>query len=489
MLGSTTRTGGTVQTPRGVALRNVQLALDAIGVLFAMIAAAFLQRFLADRVAALKQPADFSEHALLAYFVLPLWLALISLLRLHETFERPLVQSELIAKLVKLHILGLLALALAQFLTQAVINRSVVALFLTSSFALMYAQRSLSYAWTRYQHARGAQPRLLIVGRPSRRMHEFLRDARGSRLAPIVPGYLCGDTPCPGISLPPSDASPLPHLGELDALETLLEEHAVDHVVFFAPYERPEHVQTELAICESLGVSASFVVDVRQLSRAAPRITELYDHCVISYDVAPKRPEALALKHGLDPILAAILLLVAAPLMAAIALGIWFTMGGPIIFSQWRSGLYGRPFRMFKFRTMRNGAEAERDALCELNEMRGPVFKARADPRITPLGHLLRRTSLDELPQLFNVLAGVMSLVGPRPLPVQEQDQIRGWQRRRLSMKPGITCLWQISGRSDLGFEQWMLLDLKYVDEWSLWLDLQILLKTIPVVLARRGAR
>jgi len=158
------------------------------------------------------------------------------------------------------------------------------------------------------------------------------------------------------------------------------------------------------------------------------------------------------------------------------------------LFAQARAGLYGRPFRMLKFRTMRQGAEDEQGELLRSNEMSGPVFKLRDDPRVTRLGRFLRRTSLDELPQLLNVLTGSMSLVGPRPLPVSEQAAIRGWQRRRLTMKPGLTCLWQVAGRNDVDFVDWMLLDLQYIEQWSLWLDLLLLLKTLPVVLFGRGA-
>jgi lipopolysaccharide/colanic/teichoic acid biosynthesis glycosyltransferase len=238
-----------------------------------------------------------------------------------------------------------------------------------------------------------------------------------------------------------------------------------------------------------VGIAASFSVDLVQLGQAAPRVTSKYDHAFVTFEMAPKSRDALSIKYGLDPVLAALGIALLSPVFAIVAAAIWATMGRPIFFSQPRGGLFNRPFRMIKFRTMRAGAETERQALAELNEMSGPVFKIAKDPRVTPLGNFLRRTSLDELPQLFNVLTGAMSLVGPRPLPVQEQAQIHGWQRRRLSMKPGITCLWQVGGRSDTDFVDWMLLDLKYIDEWSLWLDFQILLKTVPAVLLRRGAR
>ncbi|HEY6878692.1 MAG TPA: sugar transferase [Polyangiales bacterium] len=470
------------------ALGKLQLTLDAASVLVAMGVAAWLQPLLSSHVAAFKQPTPFSDYALLAYLALPVWLSLITVTRLHETFARPLSQAELVAKLLKLNLAGLCALALVQFLTQAVINRSLVALFMIVSTSIMYGQRTLCFAWLRYQNLRG-RSRVLLVGIPSGRMNDFVHCAESSRLAPLVLGYLADTQTVDGLSVPPTDARPLEKLGTLADLELLIEDRAVNQVVFFPPYHRPESVSRELSVCEALGVPASFLVELKQLSRATPRLGELYQHSVVSFDVAPKRPEMLAIKHGLDPLLASLAILVALPLMLVIAGAIAIAMGRPVLFTQQRAGRYGQPFRMFKFRTMRKDAEAERAQLQGLNELQGPVFKARADPRITPLGRFLRRTSLDELPQLFNVVTGSMSMVGPRPLPIQEQAQIRGWQRRRLSVKPGITGLWQVSGRSDVNFDEWMLLDLRYVDEWSLWLDLQILLKTIPVVLFGRGAR
>jgi lipopolysaccharide/colanic/teichoic acid biosynthesis glycosyltransferase len=218
-------------------------------------------------------------------------------------------------------------------------------------------------------------------------------------------------------------------------------------------------------------------------------VSEQYGAPFISYEVAPKAPEALAVKHALDLLVAVLLAASLSPLMVLVALAIVVRMGRPVLFAQERAGLNGRRFRMLKFRTMVRGAEERRDDFLGRNEMDGPVFKLADDPRVTPLGRVLRRLSLDELPQLLNVVAGDMSLVGPRPLPVREQTEIRGAHRRRLSMKPGITGLWQVSGRNDLGFEDWMRLDLLYVDTWSLGLDLRILLRTLPAVLFSRGAR
>jgi exopolysaccharide biosynthesis polyprenyl glycosylphosphotransferase len=280
-----------------------------------------------------------------------------------------------------------------------------------------------------------------------------------------------------------------PHLGNVADLAKLLHEQAIDRVLFFPPFETPEHAGPALVRCEAMGIPAGFSIALVHGAVTPAQVVSLFDLPFLSFDPSPKRPEALAIKHGLDVVAAATLLLLLVPLLTFIALAIRISMGRPIFFSQERAGLYGRRFRMFKFRTMDIDAEQRRSSLEALNEMGGPVFKATHDPRITRLGRLLRRLSLDELPQLFHVLLGTMSLVGPRPLPIAEQQNIRGWHRRRLSMKPGITGLWQVSGRNDVGFEEWMRLDLAYVDRWSLLEDFRILFKTIPTVLLGRGAR
>jgi lipopolysaccharide/colanic/teichoic acid biosynthesis glycosyltransferase len=177
------------------------------------------------------------------------------------------------------------------------------------------------------------------------------------------------------------------------------------------------------------------------------------------------------------------------PLLAIVAVAVRFDSPGPVLFRQRRVGLNGREFTLYKFRSMRVGAEDELHGLRAHNEADGPVFKMREDPRVTGVGRFIRRMSIDELPQLWNVFRGEMSVVGPRPPIPEEVRRYQRWQRRRLSMKPGITCTWQVSGRSDLEFDRWMELDLAYIDTWSLWGDLQIVARTIPAVLLRRGAR
>jgi exopolysaccharide biosynthesis polyprenyl glycosylphosphotransferase len=196
-------------------------------------------------------------------------------------------------------------------------------------------------------------------------------------------------------------------------------------------------------------------------------------------------------KQAIDFGGAGLLLAITAVPMALVALGIRLTSPGPVLFKQQRAGLNGRPFNMYKFRSMVNNAEQLKQELAQLNEMSGPVFKVTNDPRITPLGRFIRKWSIDELPQLWNIVKGDMSLVGPRPLPVDEVDRFDDRaHRRRLSVKPGLTCLWQVSGRNEVkDFQDWVRLDLEYIDNWTIWLDLKILARTVPVVLTGAGAR
>lgn len=272
-------------------------------------------------------------------------------------------------------------------------------------------------------------------------------------------------------------------------LEKLLRDKPVDVVIFTSGKSSLSEVESAILACEVEGVEAWLVADFVRTSIARPTLDEVMGKPMIVFRSAPEVSWALLFKGAFDRLGAAVLLVLLSPLLLAIALLIKLSSRGPVLFKQERCGVRGRVFVMHKFRSMVSDAEQRQAELMVFNEMDGPVFKIARDPRITGIGRFLRRTSLDELPQLVNVLMGEMSLVGPRPLPVREVRQFKSpWQRRRLSMKPGITCLWQIAGRNTVGFEEWMRLDLQYIDTWSLWLDFKILLKTIPVVLMGKGA-
>ena len=478
-----------METFRKRALRKLVLTLDGLIVVLSMGLAFGLHSVLRGVIPYLKDPPSFNHFATLAYLTLPLFLVLLAVLRLHRVLERPATWGELLWGLLKLHLLGLVGLSVILFATQAVINRSLMAVFLGCSFALLYAEKFGLMLWARYQHRKGhGRLRLLLVGDPDDFMGSFVDNARRQPLPPMLVGFVSpGSAHAPDDEKAPDDFPP--RLGALEQIDRLLHDEAVDRVLFFPPVNRPADVPDALNVCEALGVPADFAVNLSQPFSAPPRVLSLYEQPFISLESAPKAPGAVAIKHGLDALLAGAGLLVLSPLLLLTAVAILLFMGGPVLFVQRRGGLHGRSFRMFKFRTMVQGAEQQRDDMLDENEMSGPVFKVADDSRVTGLGGFLRMTSIDELPQLFNVLVGEMSLVGPRPLPVKEQQEIRGWRRRRLSMKPGITGLWQVSGRNTVDFEEWMKLDLQYVDRWSLRQDIAILLRTIPAVLFHRGAR
>jgi len=243
------------------------------------------------------------------------------------------------------------------------------------------------------------------------------------------------------------------------------------------------------ALCEEQGIITRFLSSIFNLKLARSRAEEFGDESLITLYSGAAEGWSLLIKRLLDISISLVLLILLAPLFLVTALIIQLTSPGPVFFVQERFGLNKRRFRVYKFRTMVRDAERMLPALEHLNEVSGPVFKIKNDPRITPIGGFLRKTSMDELPQLFNVLRGDMSLVGPRPLPVRDYQGLdQDWQRRRFSIRPGITCLWQINGRSSISFERWMELDMQYIDKWSLWLDLQILIRTIPAVLKGTGA-
>jgi len=262
----------------------------------------------------------------------------------------------------------------------------------------------------------------------------------------------------------------------------------IDEVVFAVTRKKLDEMKQIFLMCEELGIRTRVAMNFFQNRVARIEIEELDGIPFLTFTTTPSNETQLALKRLLDIGVSLGLLGIATPIITLVALAIKMTSPGSVFFKQKRLGLNGRMFTLYKFRTMIEDAHERRGEVEHLNEMTGPVFKMKSDPRVTPVGRVLRRFSLDELPQLWNVLKGDMSLVGPRPPIPEEVASYHRWHRRRLSMKPGLTCLWQISGRNNIDFDRWMQLDLQYIDNWSPALDLKILLRTIPAVLSGRGA-
>lgn len=281
---------------------------------------------------------------------------------------------------------------------------------------------------------------------------------------------------------------------ENDPVEKLIEsmhQHAVTRVFIAAGHAHLDRVQQAIGACETEGVEAWVLADFLKTTIARPIFDALGNRPMLVFRTTADAAWELFFKDMIDRIGAFLGLVVLALPLAIVALIIKLTSPGPAIFKQLRGGRHGKPFTMYKFRSMRTDAEEKRKELESLNQMSGPVFKVDKDPRITSFGKWLRKTSIDELPQLINVLKGDMSLVGPRPLPLYEVEKFEKTEhRRRLSVKPGLTCLWQVSGRNEVReFEDWVRLDLQYIDNWSLWLDIKILLMTVPVVIFGFGAK
>jgi|UniRef100_A0A7V6A3Y4 exopolysaccharide biosynthesis polyprenyl glycosylphosphotransferase len=285
-----------------------------------------------------------------------------------------------------------------------------------------------------------------------------------------------------------------PLVADFAGFTDFLRHQVVDEVVIDLPLNTFYREVIEIVgRCLEQGIVVRFISDslylVRNLKLAHSRLEKFGDNIVISVQKGAMGGWPVIAKRVFDIVVSFLLIIILAPVFLCIALLIKLTSPGPVFFIQERVGLNKRRFRLIKFRTMIPDAEKQQQELEHFNEVSGPAFKIKNDPRTTPIGRFLRRTSLDEIPQLFNVLQGDMSLVGPRPLPVRDYNGFnQDWHRRRFSVRPGISCLWQISGRSNLPFTKWMRLDMEYIDRWSFWLDLKILALTLPAIIKEKGA-
>ncbi len=366
-------------------------------------------------------------------------------------------------------------------------NRSFLLAFFVASLVGTILTRSLLRLVLGQVRRRGRNLRnLVIVGCGPRGAQLGAEIWKRPELGYLLLGYI-DDFPPPRS---PLHGGPEKLLGGLDDAESVLSSSEVDEVMICLPVRSQyETIARIISFASVRGLAVRMPADLFELKLASAHVEQLDQIPIIS--LATSGPSAWDLfgKRAMDIALAGFGLLLLAPLMALVAVAVALDSPGPIFFRQERIGLGRRKFRVWKFRTMVQDAEARIAALEKLNEVDGAAFKMRSDPRVTRVGRVLRKLSLDELPQLLNVLAGDMSLVGPRPLPIRDVERIaEPWQQRRFSMKPGLTCLWQVNGRHEISFDHWMELDLQYIDRWSPGLDLEILMKTVPAVLRGTGA-
>jgi exopolysaccharide biosynthesis polyprenyl glycosylphosphotransferase len=360
------------------------------------------------------------------------------------------------------------------FLKQPLYNRTVPVFFILIATFLLLTKEHLMVSYFRGRAARGElRERILLAGVPEDIAALEASFAEEQRLLTEVVARI------------DIEKQPISDLVEA------MHHHAVSRVIFAAGHTQLVRVEQAIGACEVEGVPAWLGANFIQTSIAKPDFDAFAGKPMLVFRSTPDVSWSLLVKGIVDRLLALIGIAILLLPMAIVALVIRATSKGPAIFRQLRAGKHGKPFVMYKFRSMADDAEMRRAEMEPFNQMHGPVFKVEHDPRITPFGRWLRRTSMDELPQLFNVLFGDMSLVGPRPLPTYEIEKFQDMaQRRRLSVKPGMTCLWQISGRNQVvDFREWVRLDLDYIDRWSLGLDFKILLRTIPAVISGLGAK
>ena len=367
------------------------------------------------------------------------------------------------------------------------INFVTVTAFAVISFSFVATMRMSLRLNLRRLRRRGHNVKaLLIVGGGARSRRFAARIHKRQDLGYKLAGYVDSDP-----AFAHERIAGAPWLGKLEELPAILSSEIIDEAAIALPIKSHySQIESALAILEEQGITTHLLSDLFPQKLARAHTGDLDGVPIVSLHSVPPFSWRTEAKRLFDVVVGTALLMMLAPLLVFVAIAIKLDSPGPVLFVQDRFGLNKRRFRMTKFRTMRADAEAQMKELEHLNEKSGtPIFKIRNDPRITRVGRWLRKTSVDELPQLINVLLGDMSIVGPRPLSVRDALRMEvAWQKRRFSVKPGLTCLWQVSGRSNLSFEQWMELDLEYIDRWSLKLDASILLRTIPAIMTARGA-
>lgn len=423
-----------------------------------------------------------SQHVALVPVIVPLW---IWSLHYHECYDnlRRIRTDVLLIRIARATAVALLVLLGGLYAVQAGgVSRTLLAGFAACSILTVFGSRLALRAMLRSWFSDADTWNILVVG-AAKEVSELVRTMRdhrewGIRILGVVSPD--GDTSLPNATVP--------RLGSLADLPTLLLHEPIHQVLMTGRAWDTETLRKVADSCEEVGVKFAMDANFLGLSVARAELEDFDGWSVLTFSSTPANVEALVVKRVVDVLLSALTLLLLAPFLAIVVLLVRLD-GGPALFSQERSGLYGKTFRMWKFRSMVVNAEEQRAALEAQNEMSGPVFKIAHDPRVTRFGAFLRKSSIDELPQLWNVLRGEMSLVGPRPPIVAEVKKYQRWQMRRLSMKPGLTCIWQVSGRNDVDFDTWMRQDLQYIDNWSLFLDLKLMFQTLPVVFLGTGAR
>lgn len=426
------------------------------------------------------------SNAVLCGVLLLIWHITFKIYSLYQSVRLSNV-SDLLSRVSKATgVCSVLLFSFAQLAGWDTLNARTTATFFLIAVFLVGGYRFLVVLLSRRFRRRGVNTKSLLVLGGGKRGERFIESVKKRpELGYLITGYLDSDPPYAEKTL-----CGVPYLGRFDELKDLLEEDVIDEAVIALPIKSQyNRIKSAISQLEEQGIAIHVLSDFFPHQLARIKTQEFQGMPILSLQSAPSFHWRTEIKRYLDILGSALLLVVCLPLFLVVPLLIKLDSKGPIFYSQVRMGYNKRRFRLIKFRSMISDAEVLQEHVEGQNEKSGPIFKIKNDPRITGVGKFLRRSSIDELPQLFNVLLGDMSLVGPRPLSIRDSSRVEeSWQKRRFSVRPGMTCLWQISGRSNLSFDEWIELDLKYIDSWSLNLDWWILLKTIPAVISARGA-
>jgi len=426
----------------------------------------------------------------LKYFnMLPLvlfaWWASLSASGLYESFRRKSF-FEITWGIIKSGFFTIIVMAMTEFILKLnFVSRSFIGFFFVITCLALIIERFLIVSVLRCIRKKGYNSKNILLVGTGKRAKNFIKLVhKHNEWGFRVLGLIDVDRDMLGKMISGEKV-----IGVLGDISKILDEKVVDEVMFIVPRSWLSMIEKSLLACEARGIRTNIAADFFNLNIARSISTEIEGMPLLSFQTTIGAEWQLLLKRIFDVTASLTGIILSLPIFLVLIIMIKSMSRGPAIFKQTRSGLNGRKFVMYKFRTMVEDAETKRAELEKFNNMNGPAFKMHNDPRVTRFGAFLRRTSLDELPQLFNVLKGEMSIIGPRPPLPSEVEKYEIWQRRRLSMKPGLTCLWQANGRNNVDFDKWMKMDLEYTDTWSLSLDFKILLKTIPAVLFSVGAR
>ena len=411
------------------------------------------------------------------FIVVPLWITSLSFSGMYRSMrEREFI--DVCWNIVEGSILAVTAFSIIIFFFKLeIISRTFITVFFLCILIMLVVEKSLVLVFLQNIRRSGRNSRTLLIAGSGKRAKKF------SHLVETHPqwGYkilgFLDEEERVGMKVGKSEV-----IGSLKDLAGILDKNMISEVVFILPRKWLPILDDSIGICEKVGVKATVAIDLFNTSVAKPIIKHLCGLPLLTLDTTAYDVVHLFIKRLMDIFISLIALISTLPVFIISAIAIKLTSQGPVFFRQKRCGLYGKVFTIYKFRTMIVDADKMIEKVRHLNESKGPVFHSRNDPRVTPVGRILRKTSFDELPQLINVLKGDMSLIGPRPPIPEEVEKYERWQRRRLSFRPGIVCTWQVNNRFQPDFQQWMQMDLDYIDNWSLSLDIKILLKVFPAL-------